>query len=194
MTDILILPVNTGIRRLPEEVLVHIEQKHGKNAAESLVAYEALSQLSLAFHLSKSNRRLPYVEYNANGKPFFPDYPSVSFSLSHTDGMAAAVMSDHEDVGIDIEKIDLQKLHSYRKIAESRFFAEEQKKLMGCQHSELEEIKLFLSMWTLKEAAAKVLQLSPISVNTCAFSLDFHVTTAIHDGRYVVSVVKKART
>jgi len=57
--------------------------------------------------------------------------------------------------------------------------------------SALEEIKSFLSIWTLKEAAAKVLQKPVLSLNSTAFSPDITFTTAIHDENYVVSVVKK---
>lgn len=193
MTNILILPINMAVRRLPEEVLLHISEKHGKNDAESLVAYEALSQLSLSFHLSKSNCRLPFVEYEPSGRPFFPDFPWISFSLSHAGGMAAAIMSDKEDVGIDIEKIDLKKLNSYRLIAKSHFFESEQKKLDGHNDSESEEIKSFLSMWTQKEAAAKLLQLPPMSIDSCALPPFLRMTTAIHEQEYIVSVAKKNR-
>ena len=193
MTDILILPINTAVRRMPDEVLAHISEKHGEHCEESLAAYEALSRLSLSFHLSKSNRRLPFVKYSQQGKPFFPDFPTVSFSLSHTDGMAAAVMSDEEDVGIDIERICPEKLDSYRLIAQSRFFACEQKAILENRGSKLEEIKSFLSIWTLKEAAAKVLQLPILSLNSAAFSPDITFTTAVHDENYVVSVVRKKR-
>lgn len=193
MTEILILPVNTKVRCLPEEVLAHIDEKHGEKKAESFAAYEALSQLSLLFHLSKSNRRLPLIKYERTGKPFFPEFPSISFSLSHTEGMAAAIMSDQEEVGIDIEKIKLEKLPSYRMIAKSRFFEQEQKKVSASQNSELEEIKSFLSIWTQKEAAAKVLQLSPISLDSSIFPNLFDLTTDVRDEQYVVSVVKKMR-
>ena len=193
MTDILILPVNTAVRRLPEEVLAHISEKHGKHREESFAAYEALFRLSLSFHFSKSNCRLPYIEYDQQGRPYFPEFPSVSFSLSHTDGMAAAVMSDEEDVGIDIERICPEKLDSYRLIAQSRFFACEQQMILENRGSAWEEIKSFLSIWTLKEAAAKVLQKPVLSLNSTAFSPDITFTTAIHDENYVVSVVRKKR-
>lgn len=194
MTDSLILPVDTEVFGLSEEVLLHIKEKHGEKSRESFAAYEALSRLSLAFNLSESNRRLPYIEYNANGKPFFREYPSVSFSLSHAKGMTAAIMSNHEDVGIDIEKIELNKLNSYRAIANSRFFEGELKKMKDCQKSELEEIKCFLSIWTQKEACAKILQIPPISIDTSAFSSDIHAMTEVYKEDYVISKVKKIRT
>ena len=136
---------------------------------------------------------MPYIEYGVNGKPIFRDFPSVSFSLSHAKGMVAAVISDHEDVGIDIERIDIDRLDAYRAIARSRYFEGEREKLKACEGSELEEIKSFLSIWTQKEAAAKILQISPLSLNTCEFSSEIHVLTAIHDEKYVVSLLKKTR-
>lgn len=47
---------------------------------------------------------LPAMERSAGGRPFFPEYPQVYFSLSHTEGAAAAAVSE-APVGADIQRI-----------------------------------------------------------------------------------------
>ena len=59
------------------------------------------------------------------GKPWFPDHPRVWFSLSHTEGAAAAALSS-SPVGVDIERIRPVKPSVMRKVAgvedEEEFF------------------------------------------------------------------------
>lgn len=50
------------------------------------------------------------------GKPFFPDFPTVHFNLSHTGGAVLVGLSD-QPVGVDIEKIRPVSLRAMRKIA-----------------------------------------------------------------------------
>ena len=49
-------------------------------------------------------RALPGVALEPQGKPYFPAYPSVRFSLSHTDGAALAGVSG-SPIGVDIERL-----------------------------------------------------------------------------------------
>lgn len=48
-------------------------------------------------------RTFPAMETAAAGKPFFPGFPQVHFSLSHTAGLVAAAVDDRP-LGIDVEK------------------------------------------------------------------------------------------
>lgn len=68
---------------------------------EALWAYGLL----LALLRERYGRRtLPDVARSAAGKPYFPSYPTVCFSLSHTEGAAAAAVSD-APVGVDIQRV-----------------------------------------------------------------------------------------
>ncbi len=49
-------------------------------------------------------RDLPPMARASCGKPYFPDYPAVQFSLSHTDG-AVLVGVSRAPIGVDIERI-----------------------------------------------------------------------------------------
>ena len=48
-------------------------------------------------------REFPAMTLESQGKPYFAEYPSVHFSLSHTDGAALVGVSD-APIGVDIEK------------------------------------------------------------------------------------------
>lgn len=67
---------------------------------------------------------LPAMEYTASGKPYFPDWPEVHFSISHTDGAVMIGLADRE-IGVDIEKICPVKESMLRKFdcgSEENFF------------------------------------------------------------------------
>ena len=49
-------------------------------------------------------KAFPPMETAAAGKPFFPGFPQVHFSLSHTAGLVAAAVDDRP-LGIDVEKL-----------------------------------------------------------------------------------------
>lgn len=71
--------------------------KHG----EVLCAYGLLLAL---LWMRNGWSKLPAIAVNNTGKPYFPGYPDVFFSISHTDGAAAAAVSARP-VGVDIQCI-----------------------------------------------------------------------------------------
>lgn len=119
-----LLPPRRRKRLLHEPAVKH---------AEVLCAYGLLLVL-----LREQNGwgKLPSIEVNAAGKPFFSAYPSVYFSLSHTAGAAAAVVGD-VPVGIDIQRI--------------RDVPSRSGKLRG----EMESPERFFQNWVRWEARAK---------------------------------------
>lgn len=83
-----------------------------------------------------------------HGKPYFPDYPDIHFSVSHSEKMVLAVFADTE-VGCDIEYVDSVDL----KLAE-RFFCQSEYEFI-MEHQEWEREKAFYRMWTIKESFMK---------------------------------------
>lgn len=59
---------------------------------------------------------LPPVALSAAGKPYFPDFPGVQFSVSHTDGAVMAGLSP-EPIGVDIERVRPMKPRFMRRTA-----------------------------------------------------------------------------
>jgi len=88
------------------------------------------------------------------GRPFVtaPALPSVlHFSLSHTDGCVACVVSGHETVGVDVEAVTPR--CSPMKTAQGVFAPDEIETLRGLPQPDL--INRFFDYWTLKEAYLK---------------------------------------
>ena len=79
-----------------------------------------------------------------NGKPYIPEHPDISFSISHSGEIAAAAFSDME-IGCDIEIIAKDRTN-----IKNRFFAPEESDFV-CSDSD------FFRIWTLKESYIKAL-------------------------------------
>lgn len=117
---------------LPPERRNRLADEQPRQQMEALCAYGLL----LALLRDRYGwTALPPMERTENGKPFFPGYPQVHFSISHTAGAAAAAVSD-APVGVDIQRIQTPPRHLVR--------------LMG-----LEEPETFFGSWVRWEARAK---------------------------------------
>lgn len=65
-----------------------------------LCAYGALH---LALQRQYDFYGFPPIAIASEGKPYFPDYPSIQFNLSHTDGAVVCALSE-TPVGVDLER------------------------------------------------------------------------------------------
>ena len=89
------------------------------------------------------------------GRPYFVGEGAPDFNLSHTEGLAAAILGDSRvgiDVQVESESLDVERLAA-------RFFGENEKALVrGAPRA------LFFELWTKKEALGKCLGvgLSPL--------------------------------
>lgn len=97
--------------------------------AEHDVAYHLMA---CALREEYGIESLPEIARGKRGKPFFPEWPTIHFNISHSHGAAVAVFHDHS-IGIDIEKL---------RPAPKRLSAG------------LDDLSFF-RMWTAKEAAVK---------------------------------------
>lgn len=80
-------------------------------------------------------RELPDMEHAPSGKPYFPTWPGVYFSISHTDGVVLAGIADRE-IGVDVERIRPVKERVLRRF--------------GCDGE-----NVFFDLWVRREARAK---------------------------------------
>ena len=69
--------------------------------AEPLAAY---GLLQLALFQNFGMQKIPAIKTGTKGKPIFPAYPTLCFSLSHTRGAVLVGLSD-SPVGVDIEQL-----------------------------------------------------------------------------------------
>jgi 4'-phosphopantetheinyl transferase len=123
---------------------------------------------------------------NRHGRPFIScphNSERPHFSLSHTDGFVACVVSRYEHVGIDVEATD--RPASHLEIARTFFSSEEFAGLLSLPPAQQKE--RFFDLWTLKEAYAKArsmgfqlpldkfsMRLAPGGKIGITFSGDFH--------------------
>lgn len=93
---------------------------------------------------------LPIVRTPA-GKPYFASPDAPAFSLSHTDTLAVAALGEISEgsVGVDIE--DIRPCPHAARIAE-RFFTDAER----ARFAESPNDQEFLTLWTVKEAKAKL--------------------------------------
>lgn len=94
----------------------------------------------------KTGGDLPPIRLTARGKPYFEDSP-FHFSITHTDRHAFCVLS-HAPVGIDAEELD----RPVRFSLAGRIFSPAELRRFSAA---ADPHRAFLSLWVLKEAAAK---------------------------------------
>ena len=88
---------------------------------------------------------------DAHGKPRFADPTLPAFSLSHSAGLAAAVLGENTDgIGVDLEFI---RPHTDKQKIAARFFTQNER---DCLMADTYADDTFLLLWTRKEAAAKM--------------------------------------
>lgn len=126
---------------------------HARNRIEFAAAH-GLTRLALGQALSVPPASLTFVD-GPNGKPSVQQNgrpASVSFNLSHADGMVGVAVLAQPDVpvGFDLERFDRR---IELEIADRYFRPEEVSWLMGLVPSE--RPRGFLRLWTLKEALIK---------------------------------------
>ena len=77
---------------------------YGARCAEGRDRETAYNLLMLALSREFDMAAMPKIEKTVGGKPFFPDFPSLHFNISHSHGAAVVAIHD-QDIGIDIEKL-----------------------------------------------------------------------------------------
>lgn len=126
-------------------------------AQTNLDAIAGFGQLSLKRQKEKAfvnyllQQQLPNarIGYEEGGRPYLPDYPNTSISISHTGNFACLLLSRHyKKVGVDIEKNNTAKVLRVR----HKFMTEEEVAL----HPTADEGTDALIAWTTKEALFKL--------------------------------------
>ena len=106
-------------------------------------AYVLLSSLLVE---QKGIEPLPEIARRAGGKPWFPGCPDLSFSVSHSAGLALCALSDGP-VGADIERVRPRRTGLPRYTLDGREWE--------WFRSRGERWADFYTLWTMKEARVK---------------------------------------
>lgn len=114
-----------------------------------------ISHIALRFILSQYLNISPQLieyKFNSYGKPSIACYYSeLYFNLSHS-GQLACIAISAKEIGIDIEYIS--KDFNYLEIA-NHYFVEKERTLINNQKDCANRLKMFLKIWTMKEALLK---------------------------------------
>lgn len=135
-----------------------------QDAERSLIGYRMIYYLLYKeFGSYSTDMKLAFSQY---GKPYFPDFSSFHFNLSHSgDWVVCAV--DQKSIGIDIEQINEIDLT----IADRYFSSEESKQMHQLKEEQKKE--RFYDLWTLKEAYIKAIGCGmTLPLNTFGFSFE----------------------
>ena len=91
------------------------------------------------------------IDYNPDGKPYLRHHPKLHFNISHSHNYLIIAIAKENPVGIDIEYH--KPLKSLKNIA-ARFFSDQE--IMALKNN-TQELDLFFTLWTKKEALAKAI-------------------------------------
>lgn len=110
MTDLWMVRIDRPMRQAESEALLALLPQERRNRLHGH-ALEKQPEVLCAYGLLLALLRkrcgwqgFPAVARNAEDKPFFPAYPGVCFSISHTEGAAAAAVAE-TSIGVDIQRI-----------------------------------------------------------------------------------------
>jgi len=92
------------------------------------------------------------IDFHERGKPFFPDFPTFKFNITHGGNIIAVAFCDDREVGIDVEAADRK---ANPMIAERYFTPSEMDFLQKIPPQQ--RLHAFLRLWTIKEAYLKMI-------------------------------------
>ena len=120
-----------------EQISIPVPPSHPVKRLQHFAGRLLLKKLQTDFPLES-------IQSQPGQKPFLPDY-TYQFSISHSDKIAAAIISQTQPVGIDVEMITDKALRVAHK-----FLSEEEVQLIG--NDSREDVTL---LWSIKETVFK---------------------------------------
>ncbi len=170
----------------------------------SLTKLEKKELHRLAHSMLRECLKLRCVNYDEDtplargrkGKPFLAERPDIHFNLSHSKGIAACIVSEHE-CGIDCEEV-----REYRPAVVKRAFSESERIMIEEAPPEERDL-LFFRLWTLKESYVKAIGTGisyPLNTLEFSFEGDSIISSQtdcrfrqiiIDGGKYAVAICEK---
>lgn len=94
---------------------------------------------------------LPPLTYSSFGRPYFPDYPQIQFSISHSGDWVLMALAPHL-IGVDVEG-----LRAIDYSIMSRFFASAEAEWVASAESPCVKNERFFMVWSMKESYIKAI-------------------------------------
>ena len=109
----------------------------------------------LSYHTGFSPKDWKFHK-NSYGKPFIsnPEFKSLQFNLSHTQGMIACAVNKYSIVGVDIE--GMRSLNYMKQMSRRNYTEKEHNDIFSRENAEA-QLYRFYTYWTLKEALVKAI-------------------------------------
>jgi 4'-phosphopantetheinyl transferase len=153
--------------QMEKEVFYHSQDVH-----LWLAPFQAKKTLSETLARAVLQRYLPHAslafEKGPQGKPYLQNH-ALSFNFSHSGDYFLMGVTQHQAIGVDIER-DRENKKDFLKIAERFFAAKEYAQLISLPESE--QKAAFYRCWVLKEAYVKAVGMG-ISLGFANFEVDF---------------------
>ncbi len=135
---------------LQHDESLRADRFHFEEDKTSFIIYHACKRLILANYLKHPAKEIDFATHT-HGKPFLPN-SDLYFNLSHTKNMATIAVTQHHELGVDIEII--KNTDNFLQIAERFFHVHEYHELLNLDNAE-QQLRHFYVLWTSKEAALK---------------------------------------
>lgn len=147
--------------------------KKWENVQASIIGRLLLDNLIKTFDLNLSIEKLVY---NSNQKPYFKN-TNIFFTISHTDDIVVCAITDINEIGIDIEKLQDININNF-----NFFFTRHEWESI---HNSQNAMYSFISLWTQKESVIKATGYG-LSLDLGSFEIGNDNTTVIHNTIYSV--------
>ncbi|EKD54878.1 MAG: phosphopantetheine-protein transferase [uncultured bacterium] len=163
---------------LNEEEIARAKRFHFDEHRHRFVIARALLRMMLSQYTQVPLAEISF-SYHPQGKPYLTDNPlDLQFNLSHSHDMAVYAFTLHNEVGVDIEKIQTR----FDDRLAKRFFSHDEYEALS-KLSEKEKMIAFYHLWAGKEAVIKALG-EGLKVSLASFSVAINKKNQIIDLYY----------
>ena len=132
-----------------DELAIAERFKFAELKTRYIISHGILRQL-LAKQINKSAAEI-HIAKTEFGKPFLPDYPELSFNMSHSGDILAVAISSKCQIGIDVERY--KNRHNWEGLVKKCFAREEADYWYSLDKAE--RSRAFYQFWVKKEALVK---------------------------------------
>lgn len=150
--------------------------KHELGQRLCVLAYQLLKQgLREEYGITDN----PLLEYNEHGKPSIAGHPEIFFNLSHCKEAVACAIS-HHPIGVDVESI--------RELRDSLVNYTMNDEEIHEIESSANPASVFTRLWTMKEAASKLIGTGITHDLKCLIDTTKYKYTTVDRQRYIYTV------
>ena len=169
--------LNEKLVKMPLDFQQRVSRyKKWENVQASIIGRILLDNLIKTFDLNLSIEKLVY---NSNQKPHFEN-SNIFFNISHTEDIVVCVITDINEVGIDIEKFQNFNINNFK-----FFLTRNEWETLNNSQNPMDRL---ISLWTQKESVIKATG-SGLSLDLGSFEIGNDNTTVINNSLFSVQKI-----